>query len=123
MEAALLSTTPRQVPRSSTDDSVLKRPRYVNSGCNSDGECKPASPRMLCHQVMGCVEKARRRATLVGRDQQTATLREPGPLGRPPWEAPDVGTTVNQSAVALLSGGSQSVRAMLGLEGEYPCTH
>jgi hypothetical protein len=41
----------------STDDSVLKTSRYVNSGCNSNGECKPDSPRMLCHQVMGCVEK------------------------------------------------------------------
>src|SRR6201999_1591201 len=57
MVTALLSTTPRQVPRSSTDDSVLKNSRYVNSGCNSNGECKPDSPRMLCHQVMGCVEK------------------------------------------------------------------
>ena len=57
MVTALLSTTPRQVPRSSTDDSVLKTSRYVNSGCNSNGECKPDSPRMLCHQVMGCVEK------------------------------------------------------------------
>ena len=57
MVTALLSTTPRQVPRSSTDDSVLKTSRYVNSGYNSNGECKPDSPRMLCHQVMGCVEK------------------------------------------------------------------
>ena len=35
MVAALLSTTPRQVPRSSTDDSVLEHLNWVNSGCNS----------------------------------------------------------------------------------------
>ena len=76
MVTALLSTTPRQVPRSSTDDSVLKNSRCVNSGCNSNRKCKPDFLRMLCHQVMGCVEK-----TIlwppVSRDQQTAQIEEP----------------------------------------------
>ncbi len=68
MVTALLSTTPWQVPRSSTDDSVLKNSRYVNSGCNSNEKCKPDFSRMLCHQVMGCVEK-----------DNSSTVRRPRP--------------------------------------------
>jgi hypothetical protein len=55
--AGELSRVEAKVPRSSTDDSVLKTSRYVNSGCNSNEKCKPNFSRMLCHQVMGCVEK------------------------------------------------------------------